>query len=142
MIFAPEKSELLHFSRARAECTLSLQLRALIIRPTTEARFLRAWLNNKLSWKPHIAKVKSKIKTQMLAFSKLAASAWGTSVPRARQVYAVVIRSVLAYGAPSWYGIWKGPKGLSKALTPTQINAYESWPAHIKLHQRAISNQK
>jgi hypothetical protein len=44
IVFAPEKSELLHFSRARAECTLSLQLKALIIQPTTEARFLGVWL--------------------------------------------------------------------------------------------------
>jgi hypothetical protein len=56
----------------------------------------------------------------MLAFSKLAASAWGISVPRARQVYAVVIRSVLAYGAFSWHKIGEGLKGLSKALTLTQ----------------------
>jgi hypothetical protein len=120
MVFAPEKSELLYFSRARDECTLSLQLGASIIRPTTKARFLGVWLNNKLSCKAHIAKVKSKMKIQMLALSKLAASAWGTSVPRARQVYAVVIRSVLAYEAPSWHGIGEGLKSLSRALTPTQ----------------------
>jgi hypothetical protein len=50
----------------------------------------------------------------MLAFSKLAALAWGTSVPSARQVYAVVIRSVLAYAAPSWHEIREGLKKLSK----------------------------
>jgi hypothetical protein len=33
------------------------------------------WLNNRLSWKTHLAKIKGKIATQMLAFSKLAASA-------------------------------------------------------------------
>jgi hypothetical protein len=60
------------------------------------------------------------MKIQMLAFSKLAASAWETSVPRARQVYAIVIRSVLAYEAPNWHNIREGSKGLSKALTPTQ----------------------
>jgi hypothetical protein len=56
--------------------------------------------------------------TQMLAFSKLAASAWGTSVPSARQVYAMVIRNILAYAAPSWHEIGGGLKKLSKALTP------------------------
>jgi hypothetical protein len=58
--------------------------------------------------------------TQMLAFSKLAASAWGISVSRARQIYAMVIRSVLAYGAFSWHKIEEGLKGLSKALILTQ----------------------
>jgi hypothetical protein len=56
----------------------------------------------------------------MLAFSKLAAFAWGTSVPSARQMYAVVIRSVLAYAAPSWHDVGDGLKGLSRALTPVQ----------------------
>jgi hypothetical protein len=55
---------------------------------------------------------------QMLAFSKLAASAWGTSVFSARQVYAVIIRSVLAYAAPSWHNIRDELKKLSKTLTP------------------------
>jgi hypothetical protein len=54
----------------------------------------------------------------MLAFSKLAAFAWKTSVSSARQVYAVVICSVLAYIAPNWHDIKDGLKGLSKALTP------------------------
>jgi hypothetical protein len=40
MVFAPEKNELLHFSRANAECTLPLRLGDSIIRPTKEAQFL------------------------------------------------------------------------------------------------------
>jgi hypothetical protein len=56
--------------------------------------------------------------TQMLAFSKLAALAWGTSVPSARQVYAVVIRSVLAYAASSWHEIGESLKKLSKTFIP------------------------
>jgi hypothetical protein len=62
MVFAPEKSELLHFSRAHAERTLPLRLGDLVVRPTKEARFLGVWLNNKLSWKAYIEKVKAKIK--------------------------------------------------------------------------------
>jgi hypothetical protein len=40
MEFAPEKSELLHFSYAHADCELPLRLRAVTMRPTTNARFL------------------------------------------------------------------------------------------------------
>jgi hypothetical protein len=54
--------------------------------------------------------------TQMLAFSKLAASAWGISVPNAKQVYAMVIRSVLAYITLSWHEIGKSLRKLSKAF--------------------------
>jgi hypothetical protein len=149
MMFAPEKSELLHFSRARAECTLLLRVRDSAIQPATEARFLGVWLNNRLSWKAYIAKFKAKMKTQMLAFSKLAASAWGTSMPKARQVYTVVIRSVLAYGAPNWHGIRKGPKGLGTAFTPTQnkglrivSGAYKATPARYFESEMAIPSPK
>jgi hypothetical protein len=75
MEFAPEKSELLHFSRAHADYELPLRLGAVTVRPITDARFLGIWLNNRLSWKAHLAKVKGKMATQMLAFSKLAALA-------------------------------------------------------------------
>jgi hypothetical protein len=97
IMFASEKSELLHFSRARAECTLPLRLKNSAIQTATEAKFLEIWLNIKLNWKTHIAKIKAKMKTQMLAFSKFAISAWGTSMPKARQVYAVVIRTVMLF---------------------------------------------
>jgi hypothetical protein len=60
------------------------------------------------------------MKTQTLAFRKLAASAWGTSVPKARQIYAVVIRSVLAYGLVAWHDMGEGLKGSSKLLTLIQ----------------------
>jgi hypothetical protein len=75
MEFAFEKSELLHFSSARAACELPLRLGTIIIQLITDVRVLRVWLNNKLFWKNHLAKIKEKMATQMLAFSKLAASA-------------------------------------------------------------------
>jgi hypothetical protein len=43
MEFAPEKSELLHFSRAHANCELLLRLGAVIMRSITNARFLGVW---------------------------------------------------------------------------------------------------
>jgi hypothetical protein len=49
MEFAFEKNELLHFSSAKAACELSLYLGTIIIQPITDARFLKIWLNNKLS---------------------------------------------------------------------------------------------
>jgi hypothetical protein len=75
MEFAPEKSELLHFSRAHADCELLLRFKTVIMRPIINARFLEVWLNDRLSWKTHLAKIKGKKATQMLAFSKLAALA-------------------------------------------------------------------
>jgi hypothetical protein len=41
MEFAPEKSELLHFSRAHADYELPLRLGAVTMRPIIDARFLK-----------------------------------------------------------------------------------------------------
>jgi hypothetical protein len=49
MEFASEKSELLHFSHAHADCELPLRLGAVTMRPIIDARFLGVWLNNRLS---------------------------------------------------------------------------------------------
>jgi hypothetical protein len=73
--FALEKSELLYFSRAYKACLLLVCFNNTIVSPVDSARFLGVWLNRKLSWRAHIAKVKGKIMTQMFAFSKLAALA-------------------------------------------------------------------
>jgi hypothetical protein len=70
-----KKNELLHFNSAKAACELPLRLETVIIQFITDARFLGVWLNNKLFWKNHLAKIKGKMVTQMLAFSKLAAFA-------------------------------------------------------------------
>jgi hypothetical protein len=37
-------------------------------------------------------------------------------VPSAKQIYAIIIRSVLAYAAPNWHEIKEGLKKLSKTL--------------------------
>jgi hypothetical protein len=49
MEFASEKSELLHFSYAHADCELLLRLGAVMVRLIIDARFLGVWLNNRLS---------------------------------------------------------------------------------------------
>jgi hypothetical protein len=72
MEFASEKNKLLHFNNAKTACELFLRLKTVIIQPITNAKFLKVWLNNKLFWKNHLTKVKKKMVTQMLAFSKLA----------------------------------------------------------------------
>jgi hypothetical protein len=66
-------------------------------------------------------------------------------VPSAKQVYAVVIRSVLAYAAPSWHEIERGLKKLSKALILVQnrclriiTGAYKATPARYLESEIAI----
>jgi hypothetical protein len=75
MKFASAKNELLYFSRARDVCTLSVRLGSNTIHSAEFIRFLGVWLDTKLTWKAYANKIKTKIKTQTLAFRKLAAFA-------------------------------------------------------------------
>jgi hypothetical protein len=66
-------------------------------------------------------------------------------VPSAKQVYAVVIRSVLAYIAPNWHEIKRGLKKLSKTLILIQnkclriiSGAYKAIPARYLESEIAI----
>src|SRR5437667_979085 len=121
MEFAPEKSELLHLTRARVAPRTVVRLGQQEIHPVQEARFLGIWLDHKLKWKGHLAAVKRKFATQQFALSRLAASAWGCSLLRAREIYTKVIRSALSYGAGVWHHpTEQKPKGIAKQLATTQ----------------------
>jgi hypothetical protein len=75
MKFALAKNELLHFSRARDACTPPVCLGNNTIYSAESARFLEIWPNTRLNKKAYMNKIKAKIKTQTLAFRKLAAFA-------------------------------------------------------------------
>jgi retron-type reverse transcriptase len=121
MEFEPEKSELIHLTRARAAPTTPVLLDQRVITPLQEARFLGVWIDRKLKWKGHLKAIKRKFATQQFALTRLAASAWGCSLLRAREIYTKVIRSAVAYGA----GIWHHPTdrritGIAGKLATTQ----------------------
>ena len=99
MEFAPQKSELMHFTRKHAGFTKGVRLTGRTINPVESARFLGVWLDRKLQWGRHLKEVKKKLATQKFALSKLAASVWGCSLARAREIYTKVIRATIAYGA-------------------------------------------
>jgi hypothetical protein len=139
MEFAPEKSELLHLSRARAASTTLVHLDDQVITPVQEARFLGVWIDRKLKWKGHLNAIKRKFATQQFALTRLAASAWGCSLLRAREIYTKVIRSAIAYGA----GVWHHPserrvKGIASKLATMQSQclrvvsgAYRATPVRL-----------
>jgi Reverse transcriptase (RNA-dependent DNA polymerase)/Endonuclease-reverse transcriptase len=147
MQFAPGKSELLHFSRAHQAPTQHIQLGDALIKPVESARFLGVWLDRKLRWTRHLRQLKTKLATQQFALTKLAASTWGVSISRAREVYIKVIRSALAYGASIWHtpSGEKEPRGPAKQLMATQSHclriaagAYQATPVHCLETELAI----
>jgi hypothetical protein len=103
MAFSAEKSGLIHFTRAHRAPTEAIQLGQATIRPTEDARFLGVWVDRKLSWSAHTRHLKSRLATQKLAVSRLAAKTWGPSLPKTRQLYTAIVRSVIAYGASAFH---------------------------------------
>jgi Reverse transcriptase (RNA-dependent DNA polymerase)/Endonuclease-reverse transcriptase len=123
MEFAPQKSELMHFTRKHAGSTKGVRLAGRIINPVESARFLGVWLDRKLQWGRHLKEVKKKLATQKLALSKLAASVWGCSLARAREIYTKVIRATIAYGASAWHEPSEAaanPRGIASHLSTAQ----------------------
>ena len=103
MQFAPEKSELIHFTRSRHPIRLKLRLGDTEIEPRESARFSGVWLDRKLNFNEHVRKVKGKLSTQNFALTRLAASVWGCDLVRAREIYTKVIRNAVAYGASAFH---------------------------------------
>ena len=123
MTFQPAKSELIHFSRAHAADTTPIRLGPTLVQPQQTGRFLGIWLHRKLSWQPHLKHLKARLTRQTLALSGIAASAWGCTIGRARQLYTSVIRSSIAYGASAYHTPTEPrgrPRGIARTLVVTQ----------------------
>jgi Reverse transcriptase (RNA-dependent DNA polymerase) len=124
MEFAPQKSELMHFTRAHNPLRNKVQLSDAEVAPKESARFLGVWLDRKLRWRSHLTKIKAKMETQVYALTKIAASTWGCSLARAREVYTKAIRSAIAYGASAYHTPAdpqkQSPRGIARQLLTTQ----------------------
>ena len=123
MEFEPKKSILMHFTRTRKPRDETVQFGEATLKPVEDARFLGVWLDRKFNFKAHKQAVKKKLATQTFALTRLASKTWGVNFARARQIYAVVIRSAISYGASAWHAtIPKGgtPKGIARYFSSDQ----------------------
>ena len=82
-------------------------------------------------------KTLAKYATQQFALTRLAASTWGCSLRRARELYTKVIRAALAYGASAWHtpaepckpqGIARGLQAAQTQCLRTVAGAYKATP--------------
>ncbi|EDN04478.1 predicted protein [Histoplasma mississippiense (nom. inval.)] len=127
-VFAPQKYELMHFTRARNQFNLQAELRlpGQTIQPKQVMRVLGVWLDSRLRWKGHLDAVAGKMKTQVRALSQTTQSTWGLPLRQARMVYNMVIRPALTYGAIAWHqpqgqgGTGPAKSGLALKLTTVQ----------------------
>ena len=138
--FAPEKYELMHFTRRRARHNraATIQIGPRVIEPTGAMRVLGVWLDPTLHWKSHLDAVAGKMKTQLRALTCLSASTWGLPLAQARMVYSMIIRPAMTYGALAWHqhrGHQCLTQGPAEALAPfpnqclrVTIGAYRTAP--------------
>jgi hypothetical protein len=129
MVFAGEKSELIHFNKGRKQWSNPVNLAHSTgegfdtVKPIPSSRFLGVWLDWRLNWKAHREAVERKLKTQDFALCRIAAKTWGPALHRAREVYTKCIRSALAYGASSFHKptpIGGQPQGIARDLQKAQ----------------------
>lgn len=104
--FAPEKYQLIHFTRNRRhncdDLASRLQIGGQSIAPQRSVRMLGVWLDPALSWKEHIAQVARKGLAVSEALQRLAMSTWGPSLRNTRLLYTAVTRPTITYGLSAW----------------------------------------
>jgi len=105
--FAPEKYQLMHFTRQRRHASADLASTVRIngqdaLLQTASMRVLGVWVDPKLTWRAHIDKAVQKGKGAFEALSRITASTWGPSMTRSRLLYTAVVRPAMLYGAQAW----------------------------------------
>jgi Reverse transcriptase (RNA-dependent DNA polymerase)/Endonuclease-reverse transcriptase len=106
-IFAPDKYQLMHFTRKRRHPSEDLASTVRIDGHPAELektamRVLGIWVDPKLQWKEHVQKATSKGNAAYSALSRITASTWGPSMQRSRLIYSAVVRPTMLYGSQVW----------------------------------------
>ena len=121
--FAPKKYELIHLIRSPGKFNIraSVDLGSATAKPKASIRVLGLQIDGKLRWGPHIREVKAKMESQCRALSMTAASTWGATLNKARQVYSSVVRPAMTYAAATWHT----PQGLRDSKR-SHVNTLET----------------
>lgn len=120
-IFAPDKYQLIHFTRSRRHSREDLASTVQIEGhhaqlQDKEMRVLGVWVDPKLTWKAHIQKASQKGNAAYEALTRITASTWGPSMKRSRLLYTAVVRPTILYGAQTW-----SIRGDGKQLTASTL---------------------
>ena len=129
-IFAPEKYEVIHLTRARRRFNLKATpvLNGLRINTKDHIRVLGVQVDSKLKWRPHLAYVKEKATSLLLATSRITASTWGSGLNKAKLLYDTVVTPAILYGASVWYS----PQGTTRATKNTDRQLETIQNSHLR----------
>ena len=140
--FAPQKYQLIHFTRGRQHnLRATVQIQGFEEGPVPALRLLGVWVDTKLQWGPHIKRAAEKGANQMQSLQRLCKSTWGASFQKARHLYTAVVRPAMMFGCTTWMdpeGTKGHRKGLTQPLEKVQnqalrqiTGAYKSVPAAV-----------
>ncbi|KAJ3571479.1 hypothetical protein NPX13_g5362 [Xylaria arbuscula] len=103
-VFAPEKFQLTHFTRARKRIDIAQKLQTPWgeIAPKPTCKYLGVTMDTKLTWKPHIEGIRQKLMKTVTAMACLGNSAWGVGLDGMRKIYRGVAVPQMLYACSVW----------------------------------------
>ncbi|KDN71119.1 putative zinc knuckle, partial [Colletotrichum sublineola] len=115
-VFAPEKFQLTHFTRARTRFNTDTTLQSQWgeIRPKTTCKYLGLIMDSSLKWKQHIDETERKVTNTITALSSLGNSTWGVRTIEMRTIYKGVAIPQMMYACSLWSNSGWGEKGYTK----------------------------
>ncbi|KAI0998084.1 hypothetical protein K3495_g10107 [Podosphaera aphanis] len=147
--FAPEKYQLMHFTRARKRHKLEakVSIQGHLTLPQSSLRVLGIYFDPKLRWGAHIKKVQQKSHTQVQSISRLSQSSWGATFTKSKLLYSTIMRSALTYGSSIWAEAGPAGKIPERIVKPLSIQkkclklvtgAYNSTSSRALEHESSV----
>jgi hypothetical protein len=127
--FSPDKYKLIHFTHKRSprDTMAPIHIEGFDGKPCEELKVLGVWMDQKLTYRPHVQRTADRAKAQLDSLSRIGQSTWGLTLQQARLIYTAVVRPVLTYGA----AIWANPNPQGDP-SPSQLKPLQ------KVHREAI----
>lgn len=115
-VFAPEKFQLTHFTRARSRIDRDTTLHSQWgeIKPKTTCKYLGLIMDSALKWKQHIDETERKVTNTITALSSLGSSTWGVMTREMRTIYRGVAIPQMMYACSLWSNSGWGEMGYTK----------------------------
>jgi hypothetical protein len=149
--FAPEKYQLMHFTRRPKKFNMQATVRIPEFQngPVPVMRLLEIHLDSKLKWGSHVNLTAAKAASHMASITRLTKSTWGATSSKARQIYAAVVRPVLAYGCPVWFSLGDERANRNRLIYPLQTvqnkclrtitDAYKTTNVQVLEHEASVA---
>ena len=101
--FDPEKTEVMHFTRSRNECSPTITQSGISRTPAERLRWLGVWLDRKLAFRTHVDHWTAKARKAAGHLRSLCNTRHGPSPAAVRRAVRACVEPVLLYGAEVWF---------------------------------------